>query len=149
METDIMQEPDLQPVTAVTFDGQEKATNLSHPSFSIEDLDVSELKKLDKLKRGINYMPKYIEFEKEGQAMRVKYIGKFSMKVAGDGGNSTNLPSVLFVNSDGFWVHSGVSLVGTSSMLKPGTNVELEYLGEFKTGNKNNAVKKFNVFELK
>ena len=104
----------------------------------IPDLDTAEV--------GINIAPQYMEFTIAGESTRAVYNGMTTIH-SNKNNNQREIATVVFQNRKGVWINSGANLVNQLRTLKPGTLIEIKYLGKEKTSN-GNEIKKFEVHIL-
>jgi hypothetical protein len=99
----------------------------------------------DNVTLGASLAPKYYEgFVKEGDSVRAFYCGLTitrSRKNVKPGDPPKEIPTVVFQNKDGVFIHSGANLVSQLRNCSPGTAIQITYLGSEKTGSGNNINK--------
>ncbi len=97
---------------------------------------------------GYSLAPQYYEnFIKEGDTVRAVYNGltiTHSRKNVKAGDPAKEIRTVVFQNKDGVYLHSGANLVTQLEKCRPGTPIQIKYLGREKTGN-GNEINKFEV----
>ena len=102
----------------------------------------------DNVTVGMSLAPQYYEgFAKEGDFVRAIYNGitvTKSRKNVKPGDPAKEIPTVVFQNKDGVFLHSGANLVSQLSKCQVGTPIQIKYLGSEKTNN-GNSINKFEV----
>ncbi len=114
-------------------------------------LSPEQLPDLDGATTGISLTPKYYEgFIKEGDKVRAVYNGLTvirSNKNVAPGDPPKEIPTVVFQNKDGVFLHSGANLVDQLRGFPAGNPIQITFLGQEKTGN-GNKINKFDVVVL-
>lgn len=102
----------------------------------------------DNVTVGMSLAPQYYEgFIKEGDSVRAIYSGitvTKSRKNVKPGDPAKEISTIVFQNKDGVYLHSGANLVSQLQKCRPGTPIQITYLGSEKTGSGNN-INKFEV----
>jgi hypothetical protein len=129
----------------VTADGKE--TELLAPKAApsgIEFLNPADFPNLDDAEEGISLETKYFEFNVPGLIVRAIFNGLGVMKKRNSVGNLEEIPAVYFQTKDGVYLNGGDNLVNQLQHCKPGTPIQITYIGKQKTASNNN-VNKFDV----
>jgi len=150
------QEPEYVDVDAViegTHTGETSLTVAPKKFEGMHFLSPSELPDLseENAKPGISLTPKYFEgFIKAGDKVRCVFNGMTvikSNKNVRPGDPPKEIPTVVFQNKDGIFLHSGANLVDQLRGFPAGNPIQITFLGEEKTGS-GNKINKFDVVVL-
>jgi len=112
----------------IVIDDQKK-DGLAFMSSNIESLGTS-LASLKSSKAGINIIPEYYEFTKDGEKVRGIFLGfqKFEI-VDAETGEFKILDSIVWIDQNKkLWSNAGVSLVGAMRNVSQNTPIEIEFI---------------------
>ena len=129
----------------VTTDGKE--TELLAPKQldrGIEILNPAEFPDLDDATVGISVETKYREFSQPGEIVRAVFNGIGKMSKRNQSGGMDELPAAYFQTKDGVYLNGGDNLVNQLQAIRPGTPIQIKYVGKVKTNSGHN-VNKFEV----
>lgn len=127
----------------ITTDGKPTELLATKPS-GIEFLNPADFPDLDEAEEGISLETKYFEFNVPGLIVRAIFNGIGVMKKRNSVGNLEEIPAVYFQTKDGVYLNGGDNLVNQLQHVKPGTPIQITYIGKQKTASNNN-VNKFDV----
>lgn len=148
------QEPvyeDVEEKAITTTNGE--ATDMTIASEHLEALafmspnDIPDLSD-ENVTLGASLAPQYYQgFVKEGDFVRAIFNGitiTKSRKNVPAGQPAKEIPTAVFQNKDGVFLHSGSSLVPQLQKCRPGTPIQITFTGQEKTS-RGNSVNKFEV----
>lgn len=119
----------------VLSSGEVKQTSLTIPAnFNWEAVNNAP--------KGVNLAPSYLEFNSPGESVRCMYIGMSEILT-----KEKTLPVALIATENGIFMLGAMQIVGVLEKLPIGAFVEIQYVGEEKTGT-GNKMKVFNAFLL-
>lgn len=110
----------------------------------IEILNPAEFPDLDDAEVGISLETKYREFNQPGEIVRAVFNGIGKMSKRNKDGGLDELPAAYFQTKEGVFLNGGDNLVNQLSNIRPGTRIQIKYIGKVKTNSGNN-VNKFEV----
>ena len=122
-------------------------TELTAPNFGdgLTFLNPAEMPDLEQAEAGMSIEPKYLEFKSTDQKIRAIFNGMTTIKTKNrQTGELEDKPAIVLQSRDGIFLNAGASLVNQMNRLRPGTPVEVKYLGTERTASGNN-VNKFDV----
>ena len=135
----------------ITTNGEATEMTIAHDELeSLAFMSPNDIPDLsdDNVTVGASLAPQYYQgFINEGDSVRAIFNGitvTKSRKNVPAGQPAKEIPTAVFQNKDGVFLHSGSSLVPQLQKCRPGTPVQITYTGTEKTASGNN-VNKFEV----
>lgn len=134
-------------VTSVVLDST--TANAIEKAYT-QEVNLQNLQELKSLERVVNIVPRYYEFQNKHETLRAIYlgVGEVTMNDRTNPGEKRLVKTAFFINQDGNFICSSVSLVKHFSLYgEVGRAYEIVYKGEEVTSSKN-RVKTFDIYLL-